>query len=116
MHAPNRVISLRTPSFPTRRLDRSTMVNFTGLKNLGLRNLCTLCDSWENFESFKKIFTGLTGDVARIADNDLWLEDRVSKSFHYLLFSLRSKRFRGATREERGFRRFARAKNGSRAK
>ena len=30
--------------------------------------------------------------------------------------SLRSKRFRGAKSEERGFRRFARAKNGARAK
>ena len=32
------------------------------------------------------------------------------------MVSLRSKRFRGATGEERGFRRFALAKNGSRAK
>ena len=48
-----------------------------GVANLGLSYLCTLCDSWENFDSFKKIFTGWTGDVPRIADNDLWLEDRM---------------------------------------
>ena len=48
-----------------------------GVANLGLSYLYTLCDSWEDFNSFKKIFTGWTGDVPRIADNDLWLEDRM---------------------------------------
>ena len=48
-----------------------------GVANLGLSYLYTLCDSWENFDSFKKIFTSWTCDVPRIAGNDLWLEDRM---------------------------------------
>ena len=41
--------------------------------------------------------------------------DRVCH-LRYCFGSLRSKRFRAAVSEERGFRRFARAKNGARAK
>ena len=40
----------------------------------------------------------------------------MGSSFRAWNASLRSKRFRGAKSEERGFRRFARAKNGARAK
>ena len=45
-------------------------------------------------------------DTASI-DKTRWLERRRQRG------SLRSKRFRGTKSEERGFRRFARAKNGS---
>ena len=45
--------------------------------NFGLSYLCTLFDRWENFDSFKKIFTGLTGDVPKISQDDLWMEDRI---------------------------------------
>lgn len=48
-----------------------------GAVNLGLCYLLTLFDSWENLDSFQKIFTGWTGDVPKISQNDLWMEDRL---------------------------------------
>ena len=48
-----------------------------GKVNLGLSYLCTLFDSWENFDSFKKIFTGWTGDIPKIAWDNLWMDDRI---------------------------------------
>ena len=48
-----------------------------GKVNFGLAYLCTLFDSWENFDSFKKIFTDWIGDVPKISRDDLWMEDRI---------------------------------------
>ncbi|XP_078369932.1 allene oxide synthase-lipoxygenase protein-like [Oculina patagonica] len=48
-----------------------------GVANLGLSYLFTLFDSWDNFDSFKKIFTGWVGDVPQISHNDLWMEDKM---------------------------------------
>lgn len=46
--------------------------------NLGLAYLRTVFDSWQNFDSFKKLFMGLTGrEVPRLSQDNLWMDDRV---------------------------------------
>ena len=58
-----------TRSFNTGRL--------CGVANLGLSYLYTLLDSWDNFDSFKKVFTGWTGEIPKIAQDEMWMEDRI---------------------------------------
>ncbi|XP_068703458.1 allene oxide synthase-lipoxygenase protein-like [Montipora foliosa] len=48
-----------------------------GRLNVGLSYIRTVFNSWENFDSFKKLFTGLTGNVPRLSQDDLWMEDRM---------------------------------------
>lgn len=46
--------------------------------NLGIAYLRTVFDSWQNFDSFKKLFMGLTGrEVPRLSQDNLWMDDRV---------------------------------------
>ncbi|CAB3985700.1 allene oxide synthase-lipoxygenase -like [Paramuricea clavata] len=58
----------------TRAFNRGRV--FGGI-NLALSCLYTLFDSWSNFESFTKIYTGWTGDVPQIARDDMWMKDEV---------------------------------------
>ena len=45
--------------------------------NLGISWLHTIFESWDNFDCFKKLFTGWAGDVPEIAENDIWMNDSV---------------------------------------
>lgn len=47
-----------------------------GILNLGLAYFCTLFDSWENLDSFKKLFTGSISEP-KLSCGDLWMEDRM---------------------------------------
>ncbi|CAB4019149.1 allene oxide synthase-lipoxygenase -like, partial [Paramuricea clavata] len=58
----------------TRAFNRGRV--FGGI-NLALSCLYTLFDSWSNFESFTKIYTGWTGDAPEIARDDMWMKDEV---------------------------------------
>jgi hypothetical protein len=49
---------------------------FGGL-NLALSCIYTIFDRWNDFDCFKKLFTGWAGDVPAISRDDLWMEDRV---------------------------------------
>ncbi|XP_068704039.1 allene oxide synthase-lipoxygenase protein-like [Montipora foliosa] len=48
-----------------------------GLFNLGLAYLCTLFNSWESLDSFKKLFTSCIKEAPKLSCGDLWMEDRV---------------------------------------
>ncbi|XP_028396594.1 allene oxide synthase-lipoxygenase protein-like isoform X2 [Dendronephthya gigantea] len=45
--------------------------------NLGLSFVYNAFTSWDDFDCFKKIFTGWTGDVPEISRNEMWMEDRI---------------------------------------
>ena len=77
IHAPKHNDLPKDAQFSDEKSRSFSQGRLSGVANLGLAYLYTLFDSWENFDSFKKIFTGWTGDVPKIADNDLWLEDRM---------------------------------------
>ena len=47
-----------------------------GILNLGLAYIFTLFNSWENLNSFKKLFTGIISEP-KLSSGDLWMEDRM---------------------------------------
>ncbi|XP_074620664.1 allene oxide synthase-lipoxygenase protein-like isoform X3 [Acropora palmata] len=47
-----------------------------GILNLGLAYIFTLFNSWENLNSFKKLFTGIISEP-KLSCGDLWMEDRM---------------------------------------
>ena len=46
-----------------------------GAANLGLCYLYTLWGSWDDFDHFKKLFTGWVSDVPKIAQDNRWMDD-----------------------------------------
>lgn len=48
-----------------------------GVINLGISYLRSIFSSWDGFESFQRVFTGWTGDIPKISQNNLWMEDRM---------------------------------------
>lgn len=77
IHAPKHGDLPRDAQFSDESLRSFHHGRLLGAANLGLSYLLTLFDSWDNFDSFKKIFTGCVGDVPKISQNDLWQEDRM---------------------------------------
>ena len=48
-----------------------------GVENLGLSQLRTLFEAWDDFDDFKKMFTSSLGEIPKIAKTNQWMEDRV---------------------------------------
>ena len=77
IHAPKHADLPRDAQFSDEESRSFKHGSIRGLVNLGLSYLLTLFESWDSLDCFKNIFTGWTGDVPRISQNDLWMEDRI---------------------------------------